>query len=99
MPTFMSPVKSRTEVAEWEEPRHSGPFVNVGTVPHFLPLCNTSPHFSVRRAPFSNPPWPEFRLLERNPAGGPGGRRSPGKRTEAFRTPAWVQACTQFGGL
>src|SRR5215217_9753920 len=31
---------SRTEVAEWEEPRHPGPAVHE-VLPHFTPLCNT----------------------------------------------------------
>ena len=38
----------QTGVAEWEEPRHSGR-LGVATVPHLPPLCNTIPHFSVRR--------------------------------------------------
>ena len=37
------------EVAEWEEPRHSGPWLEPGTtVTHFPPPCNTFPHRSVR---------------------------------------------------
>ena len=43
-------VKSRTGVAEWEEPRHSGRLM-AATLPHWLPLCNTTPHFDVRLAP------------------------------------------------
>src|SRR5687767_6967141 len=39
----------QTGVAEWEEPRHSGRLRDA-TVPHYLPLCNTIPHLSVRRA-------------------------------------------------
>src|SRR5688572_7082909 len=31
---------SRTEVAEWEEPRHPGPAWHE-VLPHFIPLCNT----------------------------------------------------------
>ena len=38
---------SRSEVAEWEEPRHPGPAVD-GKLPHIVPLCNTSAHFGLR---------------------------------------------------
>src|SRR5215211_6984665 len=48
MPTVMSPGKAWTEVAEWEEPRHSGPF-DAATLPHFIPLSNTFPHFPGRK--------------------------------------------------
>ena len=37
-------------MAEWEEPRHSGPLM-CATVTHFLPLCNTFLHFRGRNRP------------------------------------------------
>jgi len=41
----------RTEVAEWEEPRHPGPFAWV-KLPHFPPLCNTTfVHRPTKRGP------------------------------------------------
>src|SRR5215204_438776 len=44
---FACPRKSQTGVAEWEEPRHSGQLMGA-SLAHFLPLCNTMSHFSVR---------------------------------------------------
>ena len=46
----------RTEVAEWEEPRHSGPLMRA-TVPHFAPtLQHMSPTFPSDRPDSVRPP-------------------------------------------
>ena len=61
--------KIRTEVAEWEEPRHSGP-LTWATVPHFTPLRNTFPH-QVRPTRSNRPlPTPWFPSLEPKRAAG-----------------------------
>ncbi len=59
----------RTEVAEWEEPRHSGP-VTLATVPHFAPLCNTIPHRVRPMHDYRLPQRPLFRSAEPFQAGG-----------------------------
>src|SRR3954451_11457208 len=66
MPTLISPVKLWTEVAEWEEPRHSG----LGWCRHSTPLCPTLQHNSplfrptivVRAGPDGCFPIPERNL-------------------------------------
>src|SRR5215210_6648323 len=98
MPTVMSPVKAWTEVAEWEEPRHSGPF-DGATLAHFIPLCNTSPHFLGRSAalnPLCGPDSPLQRAIRRVAEGGSQTRK---RGQPACTWLAWAQSCAYSGGL
>src|SRR3954452_18380900 len=60
--------------------------IAAGTVPHYLPLCNTIPHFSVRRVRRGVCMSPVFGSRQRRIAGGERWDGSPGK------PPFFVQA-------